>query len=100
MTEVEHAADAPEARHTATYTHDKRTGQLLVRLQGPNAWSAEGHEVPVTAKSGRVQKEKLTRLTWSGFDDFELAGRPASGERVGLYEFERAVVRDKEPFIF
>lgn len=67
--------------HRATYATDKRKGGYLIRVVGPSSNMFVNREVPVLLKSGEQQKEKLTKVIWSGKDK-------ESGEPVTLYAFE------------
>ena len=70
-----------KTKHRATYATDNRSGGYNIRVAGPQANMFAGREVPVTLRSGEVQKEKLLKLIWSGKDK-------ESGEPVALYTFE------------
>lgn len=67
--------------HKATYAKDKRKGGYLIRVEGPNAGSFAGREVPVTMKDNSEHTEKLTGIIWVGKDN-------ESGKPVALYSFE------------
>ena len=86
------------SNHVATFTKGSSPGAYRVRLQGPNAADAEGHEVPVTRKGGSTETVKLTKLVFVGVDDKDFPGHPATGQPVALYEFERG--RSSQPFVF
>lgn len=93
--DFEDLAQEPEKdRHKVTYHFNKKTGQYEVRVQGPDAYDAEGEEVRVTTKSGEAKVERLKRLVGRFRDDRDFPDHKATGELVGLYEIEQ---REPEP---
>lgn len=78
---VDRPAPSAGRQHVATYSRDKRKGGYIVRVEGPNAASFAGREVPVTMRDRSEHAEKLTGLIWSGVDN-------ETGKPVALYTFE------------
>ena len=92
-------AEASANAHRATYTRNKHTGEMQVRLVGPKAANAAGTEVPVLTKDGAVHLEKLTVLVFTGTDDQDFPGYQSTGKPLAIYKFEKKP-REKEPFVF
>lgn len=75
----------PAPRHSVTYMN--YFGGPAVRVLGPQAHHAMGHEVEVTLPDGTTQRETLTECIWRGLDLKDFEGRPASGQPLALYRF-------------
>lgn len=86
-------------QHQATYTLSKRTGEILVRLIGPDACNAVGCEVPVKTKAGEVRNELLTEMILATRDNGNYGGNGPTGQLLALYRFKRRP-RPKKRFVF
>lgn len=77
---------APERKHKASYSRDRKKGGYLIRVVGPTPDRFAGREVPVTLKDGSEHPETLNALVWSGPEKDAETGEE-TGRKVALYTF-------------